>query len=100
MSATALLEALEANSLRLSSVKRMVRLDDATNPEVEQTYLTVEGSPDAFRWLAAQLTQMANSAAKHDAGTSVIVSPRDLSQVTMTDWDSLELACKQDEDSP
>ena len=98
MSATELLSNLAANTLQFSSIKRRVRLDEPTNPEVDQTYLTIDGTPEAFRWLAAQLTQMSNSADRHESGASVIVSPRDLSQVAMSDWDSLQLTCSQKND--
>lgn len=97
MSATKLLAALASKSLQISTTKSMVRLDHADNPVVEQTYLTIEGTADALRWLSAQLAQMANSVEKHNSRLSVIVSPRDLSQVVMTDWDSLELTCTTDQ---
>ena len=95
MSATELLSKLAPDSLRIFTETRMVRLDKRSNPEVEQTYLTINGTPEAYRWLASLLTQMANSAEKHENGTSVIVSPRDLQQITMTEWSSLDLGCLQ-----
>ncbi len=95
MSATKLLSELAFDSMQVFTVRRRVRLDESTNPEIEQTYLTIHGTPEAYRWLAAQLTQMANAAEKHIAGNSVIVSPRDLKQLTMTEWSSLELECCQ-----
>ena len=98
MGATQLLAELPPDSLRLSTETRMVRLDEKTNPEIEQTYLTINGTPDGFRWLAAQLNQMANSADRHEKGVSVIVSPRDLKQITMTEWSSIDLECRQRQD--
>jgi hypothetical protein len=95
MNASQLLSELSPDSLRLFTARRMVRLDEKTNPEIEQTYLTINGTPDAYRWLAALLTQMANSADEHECGTSVIFSPRDLSQISMTEWSSLDLGCCQ-----
>ena len=93
MSATQLLSELRPDSLQIFTARRMVRLDENTNPEVEQTYLTINGTPEAYRWLAAQLTAMANAADEHESGTSVIVSPRDLKQLSMTEWSSLDLGC-------
>jgi hypothetical protein len=100
MSATELLSELVPDSLHVFTARRMVHLDEKTNPEIEQTYLTINGTPEAYRWLAAQLTQMAKSAEKHESGNSVIVSPRDLKQITMTEWSSLELECRRKGASP
>ena len=95
MSATELLSNLAPNSLNVFSIKRMVRIDDDSS-ETEQNYLTIEGTPDAYRWLAAQLTQMANSTDKHANGCAVVVSPRDLKQINMTQWSSISLECSRE----
>ena len=89
------LSELLKDSICFSSQTRMVRLDGAT-PEVEQTYLTLEGTPEGFRWLARQLTRMANSADKHQS-TSVIIAPWDFSNkpFSLDGWDSLDLDCRQ-----
>ena len=89
------LSELAKDSICFSSQTQMVRLDDATE-EVEQTYLTLAGTPEGFRWLARQLTRMATSADKHSA-TSVIIAPRDFSAkpVSLDGWDSLDLHCRQ-----
>lgn len=89
---TKLLTELAPDSLRLSKETRMVRMDGQL-PEVEQTYLTINGTPDAFRWLASQLNSMARCADRNAGPNSVIISPVDLKQITMTEWSSIDLGC-------
>lgn len=90
------LSALETGSLCFSSETRRVRLDGEL-PEVEQTYLTLSGTPEGFRWLARQLTRMAVSAEERHIANSVIVSPQDFpgQPVKMEGWDSLDLRCAE-----
>jgi len=75
----------------------MVRIDEKTNPLVEQSYLTFEGTPAGFRWLADQLTQMATSAENNGSNSSAIVAPWDFKNkpIKLTGWDSIDLQCRQ-----
>ncbi len=97
MSQSELLCALVPDSLRIFTETRTVHLDAITNPEVERTYLTIDGTPEAFRWLAKLFNEMAASAEAHETGHSVIVDPNDLQKrpITMPEWSSLDLGCRQ-----
>ena len=90
------LSELATNSLHFSARECRVRLDDSPE-EVDQTYLTINGTPDGFRWLAAHLEGMAKSAEAHETGCSNIVAPRDFADkpVLTENWDSLEFACSK-----
>ena len=97
MSQSELLCALVPDSLRIFTEKRTVHLESITNPEVERTYLTIDGTPDSFRWLAKLFNEMAASAEAHEAGHSVTVDPNDLQKrpITMSEWSALDLDCRR-----
>ena len=92
MSQAELLSQLPSDSLQVFTESRMVRVD-GREPEIEQTYLTINGTPAAYRWLATLLNQMASSAEENGNGNSVIVSPIDLKQISMHEWSALDLGC-------
>ena len=96
MTQSELLSAMVPNSLRIFTETRAVHLDSITNPEVERTYLKINGSPEAFRWLAELFNEMAASAEAHETGHSVIVDPNDLQKrpITMPEWSALDLGCR------
>lgn len=92
MNACELLSQLPESSLIVTTEKSMVRIDGAL-PEVEQTYLTIRGTPAALKWFASLMTQMANSAERHSTSCSAIVSPMDLDQIKLSDWSAIDLVC-------
>lgn len=97
MSATKLLAQLTADSARVYPVTRTVRMDGEL-PEVDRTYLTMEATPEALRYLAALFTEMAESAESSNdpsKGHSVIIDPNDLNPLTMSDWSAIEVTCRR-----
>lgn len=97
MSASQFLASVPADSLRIYTETRAVVLDGGTE-EVDQTYLTFEGNPGACRYLALLLFELADNAEASpnpEQGHSVILSPNDLKQITMNEFSSLALACRQ-----
>ena len=74
---------LPAGSIRIATHRRKVRIDEATE-ETEQCYLTVEGSPDGFRWLSQHFNSLAVSASKGgNAATSLL---HGISKTTQLNW--------------
>ena len=96
MASKTLLSQLAANSLNISSQQRMVRIDDSPD-EQEQIYLTVEGTPAGFRWLASHLEEMARSVEANRGACSNIVAPRNFKNqpIKMKHWDSLDFHCHE-----
>lgn len=93
-----MLNEMPDNSLQFSTEIRSVRLDGEL-PEVEQSYLTVNGTSRAFRWLSTLLSELANSAERDDNPSGchgVIVSPKDLPQISIIGWSSLSLECRRE----
>lgn len=87
---------LPERSLSFSTARRRVRIDD--NPEeVEQVYLTIEGTAAGYLWLAKHLERMAVSATSHDMANSNILAPWDLENrpVGLEGWDSLDFICRE-----
>ena len=91
------LKAMAADSLRIQTESKLVRVDD--EPEASKiSYLNIHGTPEAFRWLSQLLNELASSVENpkgQTGGRSVIVSPHDLGQITMDQWHSIELFCGQ-----
>lgn len=90
------LSELPSDSLQITSETRRVRRD-GKEPEVDRTYLTISGTPEAFEWLSGILKMMAKSAGKEDGGSAhgVVVAPEDLPQLTVSEWDALALECRR-----
>ena len=91
-----LLSELSASSLSFSSQQRMVRIDDSPD-EQQQIYLTLEGTPAGFRWLASHLEEMARSVEANGRGCGNIVAPWDFKNhpIKMEGWDSLDFHCRE-----
>lgn len=89
---------LPSGSIKISTQRRMVRIDDATE-ETEQSYLTIESSPDGFRWLAQYFDSLAISAEKGGHCGSII-APWDFTNkpIELDGWDSIECLCKGEPD--
>lgn len=88
------LSELPADSIQITTQRRMVRINDA-NEETEQCYLTIQGSPEGFRWLSQHLNALAKSAEKHGGTSGNIVAPWDFKNdpIKLAPWDSLEFNC-------
>ena len=73
----------------------MVRIDDATE-ESEQCYLTFDGTPEGFRWLARHFESLANSASRHGSASN-IVAPWDFENapIDLKGWDSMDFTCRK-----
>ena len=86
---------LAAESLRIKTCRRQVRINDTTE-ETEQSYLTIEGSPDGFRWLSNHLASLAKSAEQHSVGVGNIVAAWDFQNVpiNLDGWNSIDFHCK------
>lgn len=84
---------LAPGSLRIGTSTAVVHLNDDVD-EMEQTYLHIHGTPDAYRWLAKLLTERAANAdsAPFD---QVIVSGADLKQLVLDGWNSIHLECER-----
>lgn len=99
-SAYQLLKNVPPDSLRIRSETKRVRVDDAPD-ESELTYLDIHGTPEAFRWLSQLLGELASTAENSNdpkLGHSVIFSPHDLKQITMTEWWGVDLFCRREMD--
>ena len=88
------LSELDADSIRITSERRMVRIDDATE-EVEQCYLEFRGTPEGFRWLSQHFSSLAKSA-ENQGSSGNIVAAWDFknSPIALGEWDSLDFHCK------
>ena len=86
---------LSADSIRISTQRRMVRVDDASE-ETEQCYLTIEGSPEGFQWLSQHFSSLAKSAERNEGPAGNIVAARDFKNdpVKLENWDSLDFHCE------
>lgn len=96
-SASQMISDVAPNSLRVASETLSVVMEDEAE-QVERCYLTVHGTPQAFRWLAKLLNEMADTAKASTStrrGHSVLIDPADLQQVSLESWSSLSLDCRQ-----
>ena len=84
---------LPPSCINISTHRRFVRIDDATE-ESEQCYLTFDGTPEGFRWLARHFESLANSASQHGTASN-IVAPWDFENapIDLKDWDSMDFTC-------
>ena len=91
-----LLSELSASSPSFSSQQRMVRIDDSPD-EQQQIYLTLEGTPAGFLWLANHLEEMARSVEANGRSCGNIVAPWDFKNqpIKMEGWDSLDFHCRE-----
>lgn len=87
---------LSAGSICITTQRRAVRIDDAQE-ETEHCYLTIEGSPDGFRWLAQHFDALANSSEKHGGSAGNIVAPWDFKNepIKLEGWDSIDFHCQK-----
>lgn len=85
-----LLAQLPARALIIKTEAQRTHMDGQL-PEVDRLYLQINGSPEAFRWLAALLIEKANS-----CPSSVIIDPAELPQVVASEWSALEVSCYPD----
>ena len=91
------LSELPAHCIRISTHRRMVRIDDAAE-ETQQCYLTIEGSPAGFRWLSQHFNSLANSADNRGGSSGNIVSPWDFKNdpINLEGWDSIDFKCEKE----
>jgi len=73
--------------------------NDVDTDTLRRCYLTINGTPDAYRWLASLLTQAAIDAEEHENGVRVELIPQYENQIAMTDWAGLNLECRHRGDS-
>lgn len=78
---------LSAHSLKIGTEIQRTRLNGKL-PEVDRSYLQIEGTPEAYRWLATLLTELANNRG------SAILDPAELRQLSAAQWSAIELSCR------
>lgn len=81
---------LPARNLYVSAELHSTRYNGEPS-EVDRLYLNLTGTPDAFRYLANLLTELANN-----ADASVVLDPADLKHLILADWSALEITCRTD----
>ena len=87
------LSELDAHSIRITTERRMVRIDDAKH-EVEQIYLNFKETPDGFRWLSQHFGSLAKSAENNGpSGNTVAAWDFKNSPIALGEWDSLDFHC-------
>ena len=79
---------LPAHSLFVSTELHRTRFNGEP-PEVDRLYLQLTGTPEAFRFLATLLLELASN-----ADSSVILDPSDLKHLTLTYWSAIDIACR------
>ena len=72
--------------------KHRIQPDDKASAK---RFLTINGTPDAYRWLASILSQAAEDAEQHENGVRVDLDPNECAAITMTDWSALGLECRR-----
>lgn len=81
---------LPANSLCVSTESHRTKYNGEL-PEIDRSYLHLTGTPEAFRYLATLLLELATN-----ADASVILDPVDLKHLTLTDWSAIDIACRSE----
>ena len=86
---------LPAGSIRIATHRRKVRIDEETE-ETEQCYLTVEGSPDGFRWLSQHCNSLAVSASKGGSAANIVAAwDFKNNPIELDEWDSIDFSCRK-----
>lgn len=90
-------KSLESGSLRVYSHRQTAKVD-GEGENRERSYLEFDGTPEAYRFLAALLTEMADIAdryGKPGRGQSVLLDPSDTDGVSIDGFDALSLSCRK-----
>lgn len=86
---------LASGSLRIYSHQQTVK--GGKQPIAsERTYLELDGTPAAYRFLASLLTEMAEVAeGKGGRGQSVLLDPKDADAIAIDDYDAVSFSCRK-----
>jgi hypothetical protein len=79
---------LQAGSLCITTEIQRTRYNGEL-PEIDRLQLQLTGTPEAFRFLATLLLELASN-----ADASVILDPVDLKHLVLADWSAMEIACR------
>jgi hypothetical protein len=84
---------LPARSLKIATEMQRTRYNGELS-EIDRSQLQLTGTPEAFRFLATLLLELASN-----ADASVILDPVDVKHLVLANWSAMEIACRRQPNS-
>ncbi|EMI19677.1 hypothetical protein RMSM_03416 [Rhodopirellula maiorica SM1] len=97
MKVRSLLTNLASGSLRIYSHQQTVK-QGSDSSSIERKYLELDGTPEAYRFMASLLNEMADNAERHGKnapGQNVLLDPKDADAIAIDDYDAISLTCRK-----